>query len=125
LRRPFAAWLASLALILQLVASAAHTPQISSSADLAAAALSAAIGQQVLFCGGANNHAPRDHAPCCDDCALCHGSNCAAGVLPLRLASETAPARVVATRLNARDREHFAPPFFVAAARPRAPPVPV
>jgi hypothetical protein len=122
------AWVAALALILQIGLSAAHGPTKVSSAELAAAALSAAIGQQVSLCAeGAGGHsgAPDGSSPCCDDCALC-SVGCHLGAAALqRVATLLAPQSVIAEVLTSPVDAPSRPPTFFSSARSRAPPLPV
>jgi hypothetical protein len=129
LRGLFATWLAALVLFVQLGLNAAYAPTAASSADLAAAALSAAIGQEVSLCdqNGPSHHpgAPGRSCPCCDDCALCRLATHVVALAPERLATSIAPAGFIAAPF-ASHRTARAPPSFVfPSARPRAPPVPV
>jgi hypothetical protein len=126
LRRPSFAWIAAFALFFQLGLTGAHAPTAPSSVDIAAAALSAAVGQEVSLCaehGGDHSGAP--DRSCCDDCAVC-GAACHPGAIPPQDVAEIlAPERVsregVAAPINLpRPAANF---FF--AARPRAPPIPV
>ena len=127
LRRPFAAWIAALAILVQLTAGAAPTPQVASPAESAALALSAAIGQTVVLCGkgagdpaGAPHHGP----PCCNDCTLCHGAGCAAA-LPVACLDWSAVSGQAVVALGKRQSQHVALLFRGANARSRAPPIPV
>jgi len=126
LRRPAASWFAALILIVQLGLSAAPTAQTASSAERAAA-LSAAIGQQVSLCAeGDHSGAPDRSRPCCDDCALCGSSPCgAAPIALLRVALLLAPDRDWAGSLVPQAWAAAPSPALRPAARPRAPPVSV
>jgi hypothetical protein len=129
LRHPGGAWIAAvLALVFQLGLSASHAAERASAspAELAAAALGAALGQQIVLCdqAGSDHADPHGHSsPCCDDCALC-GVACHAAALAPRLAALLAPqplAIIVAFRLNT---DEAAPSRFnYFNARPRAPPL--
>jgi hypothetical protein len=118
------AWIAAFALFLQIGLATNHGPSAASSADLAAASLSAALGQPVSLCvERSDDHSGAPDRPCCDDCAFC-GAACHSGaVAPERVADPMAPVGLssdhVAERINL-------PPLvatFFLAARPRAPPV--
>jgi hypothetical protein len=124
LRQPLFAWIAVFALFFQISLAANHGPSAASSADLAAASLSAALGQPVSLCvERSDDHSGAPDRPCCDDCAFC-GAACHSGaVAPERVADPMAPVGLssdhVAERINL-------PPLvatFFLAARPRAPPV--
>jgi hypothetical protein len=126
LRRPALAWIAALALVLQIGFSAAHAPASASSAELAAAALSTAIGQQVSLCaerGGDHSGAPGHAFPCCDDCALCGA--CSPLAPSQSLAALFAPERPAVGAFAPRGEAEALPPTFFSAARSRAPPLPV
>jgi hypothetical protein len=126
LRRPAAAWIAALALVLQIGFSAAQAPTSAASAELAAAALSAAIGQQVSLCaepGGDHSGAPGHAFPCCVDCALC--AACCPLAPSQSLAALFAPERLSVEALAPRVEAEARLPTFFSAARSRAPPLPV
>jgi hypothetical protein len=124
-RRPFA-WLVAFALFLQLGFAANHGPAAPSSVELAAAALSAAVGQEVSLCAEhGDDHSGAPDRSCCNDCAFC-GAACHSGAIPpTDVADILAPECVSHDAVAAK----IAPPLFTAnfffAARPRAPPVPV
>jgi len=120
-RRPAVAWLAALAFILQIGLSAAPAAA-ASPGERAAAALSAAVGQQVPLCAETGHAGAPDHSPpCCGDCALC-GLACGLALLaPPSIAQRVEPQRGVALRFSWRDGT-AAPPVFFSAARPRGPP---
>jgi hypothetical protein len=125
-----AAWLAVLALVLQLgFGGVSHWAAAgASAAELAATGLSAAVGQEVSLCAeGAGGHsgAPDPSYPCCDDCALCGFACHSAALAPQRAAGLIAPTRAVAAEFEAGADENALPPVFFSTARPRAPPVPV
>jgi hypothetical protein len=133
LRRPSGAWavgvLAVLALVFQLGLSAAHAAEKASvsQAELAAAALGAAIGQPVVLCdqGGGGHSDPLGHtSPCCDDCALCGAVCHAATVAPPRITEPLPPQPLVVAATLRLDADETAPPLFARLnARPRAPPL--
>ncbi len=127
LRRPFAAWIAALAILVQLTAGAAHTPQDASPAESAALALSAAIGQTVALCGegaGGSAGAPHHGAPCCNDCTLCHAAGCAAALSVACVGWSAVPGDGVVA-LGERHYPRVTSVFQGANARSRAPPIPV
>jgi hypothetical protein len=124
LRRPVAVWFAALALLVQIgfgVAPTAASPE-----QRAAAALSAAIGQQVSLCAqGEHSGAPDQSCPCCGDCALCGLFHCgAAAPTALRVIALLAPEPARLGRLRPDDEALARPLVFISSARPRAPPVP-
>ena len=125
LRRPIATWLAVLALFVQVIGLGV-APTAASPEQQAAAALSAAIGQQVSLCAqGEHSGAPDQSCPCCGDCALCGLFHCGATApVALRVIALLAPERSTATRLYPDDEAAERPPISVLTARPRAPPVP-
>ena len=93
----------------------------------AAAALSAAIGEDVSLCAKADDHpgAPTPGHSCDDDCPLCRIASHAAAILPGRAAPPLVLAKLVATVLIPRDNAPALAPIPFSNAQPRAPPVPV
>jgi hypothetical protein len=123
LRRPVATWFAVLVLVVQVIGFAAAPA--AASPEQRAAALSAAIGEQVSLCAqGEHSGAPDQSCPCCGDCALCGLACCAAPALVERVAALLAPERAPPASFPTEDEAAARPPILVPAARPRAPPVP-
>ncbi len=123
LRRPVAAWFAVLALLVQVIGFGA-APTAASPEQRAAAALSAAIGQQVSLCAqGEHSRSSDKSCPCCDDCALCGFSCIGAPALAERVVALLTPARTLVSAFLPDDGT-APPPVLFSAGRPRAPPVP-
>ncbi|HEV3043258.1 MAG TPA: DUF2946 family protein [Roseiarcus sp.] len=128
LRRPGAAWLAALALVLQLgFGGVSHWAAVgASAAELAVTALRAAVGREVSLCAeGAGGHsgAPDPSDPCCDDCALCVFACHSAALAPQREAAPFALRRIAAAASRRREDADATPPLFRSNGRPRAPPL--
>jgi hypothetical protein len=124
-RSPFG-WLVAFALFFQLGLAANHGQAAPSSLELAAAALSAAVGQEVSLCaehGGDHSGAP-DHS-CCDDCAFCGAACHSTAIPPQDVAEILAPERVSRKGVAAPITPPLLAANFFFAARPRAPPIPV
>jgi hypothetical protein len=124
LRRPAATWFAALALLVQMIGFGA-APTAASAEQRAAAALSAAIGQQVSLCAqGEHSGGPDQSCPCCDDCALCGVAGCsAAAPLADRVIALLAPERVAPAQFPTDNQAPARPPVVFSSARPRAPPL--
>src|SRR5579872_1959740 len=126
LRQPSFAWIAAFALFFQIGLAANHGPSAASSAELAAASLSAALGQPVSLCvERSEGHSGAPDRPCCDDCAFC-GAACHSGAVapePERVADLVAPERLSSDRVAERINLPPLVATFFLAARPRAPPV--
>jgi hypothetical protein len=128
-RSAFIAWMAIVALIVQL--GSAQIPQAmaqtgDSEAVAALGALTALLGPNVALCARGDASAPaspsHDSHSCCDDCALCQLTGHAAALVPsghaiaLLLEHNAKPLSAVRdSRIAAIKR--------VASAQPRAPPV--
>lgn len=126
LRRPAFAWIAAFALFFQLGLAGSHGPATPSSAELAAAALSAAVGQQVSLCAEHGEHHPgAPDRSCCDDCAACGAARHSSAIPPQGVAELLAPERVSHNAVTALLNPPPLAANFFSAARPRAPPVPV
>jgi len=129
LRRPFAAWFAVLAVIIQLGVAALHPAMAAAQRDLAAAALSAAIGQDVSLCdhpGDDSGGAPAGNGHSCDDdCPLCRIASHAAAILPKPAVSPLVLGAPASTVLIPGRSERALAPVAHSTARPRAPPIPV
>jgi len=123
----FVAWLAALALVVQLGATAApRTPANAGEAVAALGALAALLGPNVALClheDGSGPGAPaHDPHHCCDDCALCQHGGQAAALVAHGHAVPTPFARP-AGRLAVVADARLAGPRRVAAGQPRAPPI--
>jgi hypothetical protein len=113
-----------MALLVQAI-SLSVAPTAASPEQRAAAALSAAIGQQVSLCAqGEHSGAPDQSCPCCDDCALC-GVACWGAPTPLagRVVALLAPARIAPVRFPNDDQAAAHPPLVISSVRSRAPPL--
>jgi hypothetical protein len=128
LRSIFVAWIAVLALVVQL-ASAVQTHAMASAGQAEAAAalgeLKALLGPNVALCARDDASAPgspsRDPHRCCDDCALRqltgHSALAPAGhAVPTLVTRYAEPLSVPADARLAKARA-------VAAAQPRGPPI--
>jgi hypothetical protein len=128
-RSSFVAWIAILALVLQLGSAPSHNAMAShSEADAVAAlgALKALLGPNVALClhedGSAPGSPSHDSHGCCDDCALCH----AAGHLAALVAASHAIPAIFSSyshSLSIPADAGIAKPRFAASAQPRAPPI--
>ncbi|WP_158815749.1 DUF2946 family protein [Methylocapsa sp. S129] len=123
------AWVAVLALILQLgLAPAPRAMASAGEADAAAAlgALSALLGPNVALClhedGSAPGSPSHDSHDCCIDCTLCQLTGHAAALVPPNHAVPLGFARI-ASRLSIPSDARVARPPLVASAQPRAPPI--
>ena len=123
------AWIAVLAVVLQLGAAPAPRAVVNSGeADAVAAlgALSALLGPHVALCLHEDGSAPGSPAPgshsCCDDCALCQHNGPAAALLPPSHAIQ-APLGGYAKPLSIASDLGVAKPKRPAFAQPRAPPI--
>jgi hypothetical protein len=123
------AWVAILALVLQLGMAPAHPAMASSAeADAVAAlgALSVLLGPNVALClhedGSAPGSPSHDQHDCCGDCAPCQSASHAAAIVP---PDHAIPVRFagLAGRLAAFDAPAIAKARSLAFAQPRAPPV--
>jgi hypothetical protein len=127
LRQPCAAWLAALALVLQLgFGGVSHWAAAgASAAEHAVTALSAAIGQEVSLCaGGAGGPGPPGPSyPCCEDCTLCGFACHSSALAPQHAAAPFGPQRIAAAAFRRRQDADAAPPLFQSNGRPRAPPL--
>jgi hypothetical protein len=128
-RSTFVAWMAILALVLQLGSAPSHNAMASrSEADAVAAlgALKALLGPNVALClhedGSAPGSPSHDSHGCCQDCALCHSAGHLAALLPPSHAAPAIFARYVAP-LRLPEGPNLAKPRFAASAQPRAPPI--
>jgi hypothetical protein len=124
LRRPYASWIAVLALLVQLAAVAVQPAQAQAPHEQAAAALSAAIGQPVSLCdqGDADHSGGSNHSSCCDDCPLCRLSHHAAAILPQWIAHVIDAASPRTDHFGLLREDQPSPQIFFDSARPRAPP---
>jgi hypothetical protein len=128
-RSAFAAWLAIVALVVQL--GSPVQPRLMADAGqsdglAALGALTALLGPNVVLCvhegGSEPGSPPRDSHHCCDDCALCQLTGHVAALMPpgdfvlAQLARDSRPLRFVMAT-------NFAKPPPVAFAQPRAPPI--
>lgn len=127
-RSSFVAWIAILALVVQLgsvsvLPAAAETGDAQAVAALGA--LKALLGPNVALCErdasapGAPAHAPHH---CCDDCALCQLAGHGAALIPSDPVGPVLFARAT-ERLNAQRPSSIARPRLFASAQPRAPPI--
>jgi hypothetical protein len=128
-RSAFVAWIAILALVVQL--GSAQIPQAmaqtgDAEAVAALGALAALLGPNVALCARGDASSPaspsHDSHPCCDDCALCQLTGHAAALVP----SGHAIAFLFehkAKPLSAVRDSRVAAMRRVASAQPRAPPI--
>lgn len=129
IRSSFIAWIAVLALVFQLGATAAPRATVNSGqaeAVAAIGALSALLGPNVALCLHEDGSAPgspgHDAHDCCADCALCQHAGQSAALVPPSYAVPIRFARF-ATRLNIPREASAAKPRLTASAQPRAPPI--
>jgi len=128
LRSSLVAWLAVVALIVQLGAPRGPGHAQAGEAEAAAAlgALTALLGPDVALCLHEDGSAPgapsHDPHPCCDDCALCQHGGLAAALVPHGHAAPTPFARPAGRLAVLADADLVGPRRF-AAAQPRAPPI--
>jgi hypothetical protein len=126
-RSAFVAWLAVLAVLMQLGSAAQH-PAVANPAqsDAVAAldALTALLGPHVVLCEHDDGSAPgspaHDPRSCCD-CALCQLTGHAAALLPPDTFL-TAQFALHGPPLVISNERSLAKPHVVAFAQPRAPP---
>jgi hypothetical protein len=123
------AWVAILAVVVQL-GSAAVRPAMAnpaeSDASAARSALAALLGPDVALClhdgGSAPGSPSHDSHHCCDDCALCQLTGHAAALLPPDVFLPAQFARYL-TPLGVPQERGLAKPRVLALAQPRAPPI--
>jgi hypothetical protein len=129
LRSAFFAWIAVLALIVQLGSTPGHRAIADSGqaeAVAALGALEALLGPNVALClhedGSAPGSPSHDSHPCCDDCALCHSGGHLAALLPR---DHDVPAIFAnySKSLSVPAEAGLAKPQSFAFAQPRAPPI--
>ena len=123
------AWLAILAIVLQLGAPSLH-PAMAAPAEAdavgAIGALTALLGPNVALClhedGSAPGFPAHDQHKCCDDCMLCQHGGFAAALLPPNHAIP-APFASNAKRLFVAAWTRVGKPNDLAFAQPRGPPL--
>jgi hypothetical protein len=128
-RSTVVAWIAILALIVQLGSSSVPQAMANTGdaeAVAALGALTALLGPNVALCERNDASAPgspsHDSHHCCDDCALCQLTGHLAGLVPSSHAVPTIFARHV-ERTDAPEDASAARPRLVSSAQPRAPPI--
>jgi hypothetical protein len=129
-RSAVVAWIAVLAVLVQLGASAQQHPAMAGAPPSEAAAalseLTALLGPHVALCERDDGSAPsapsHEQHKCCDDCALCRLAGHAAALMPPDVFSPIPLAREVAP-LGVSNERNVAKPRAVLGAQPRAPPI--
>ena len=131
LRSSLVAWLAVVALIVQLGATAAPPAPGSAQpgeteAVAALGALTALLGPDVALCLHEDGSAPgapaHDSHHCCDDCALCQHGGLGVALVPHGHAAPLPFARPAGRLAVLADAPRVGP-RKTAAAQPRAPPI--